>query len=168
MNIQVVLVSSALFWGGAQLGLGQGASSRVIMPPADVPAGETNHNAGLGHGIVLKPTAIAPAGASGTAKLQSGTLSLHLSRLEPGHYRLEALGPDGFRRTLGALTIVNPTAAPDRRATDNTKEASANPDQVRMDTEVQIQLSAPATISRLRRLMVVDRGGNTLLAGDVP
>jgi hypothetical protein len=61
----------------------------------------------------LKPTAIAPAGASGRAQLHQGSISLHVSALGTGVYYLDAVRrSDGIKETLGAITIVDPTSSP--------------------------------------------------------
>src|SRR5579883_1002464 len=55
-------------------------------------------------------------------------------------FKSTAIAPRGAAQKVGALTIVDPTAAPDRQATDNKREASAAPDQVRVDTDLQVRL----------------------------
>jgi len=112
----------------------------------------------------LKPTAVAPMGASGTAVIQARVLSVHLTQLGPGRYQLEAGRHSGGRfERLGAITIVDPTLAPSRQATDNKKEASANPESVSINTDVSITLPAglgPRDISSVRLL---GAGGNAVL-----
>lgn len=115
----------------------------------------------------LKPTGIAPAGTGGSAELKGNTLALHLSHLGQGSYELRGVRrAGGVREQLGTFTIVDPTLSPDHQANDNKKEASAEPDQVRVDTEVQVTLPAGAGLQDIRRIEVLDAGGNTVLAGN--
>ena len=117
--------------------------------------------------FALKATAIAPAEANGRAELKPGGISLHLSHLGPGRYDLEGVRhPDGTHQRLGTITIVDPTLSPDRQANDNKKEASANPDQVRVETDVQIALPEKTSAQEFDQLLLLDSGGNALLASE--
>jgi hypothetical protein len=72
----------------------------------------------------------------------------------------------GGGNVLGTVSIVDPTLSPGRQATDNKKEASAGPDQVRIDTDVQVILPADVGSQDITRLALLDAGGNMVLAGN--
>ena len=111
----------------------------------------------------LKPTAIAPAGASGSAQLKAGAISVHLSALGPGVYELEAMRrSDGLRQTLGAITIVDPTSSPSRQATDNKKEASANPESVQVVTDASLSIPKGLKVQDVSRILLMNRGNAVL------
>jgi hypothetical protein len=117
--------------------------------------------------FLLKPTAIAPAGAAGSAEVKPGGISLHLSQLGPGRYDLEGVTHlDGTNERLGTITIVDPTLSPDRQANDNKKEASANPDQVRVETNVEIAVPEKLSAPGFDQILLLNSGGNALLASD--
>ena len=135
----------------------------LIPPRTEPPLARTNAVLSFN----LKATPIAPAGAAGSGQLKANLLTLHLTRLGPGTYELKAIRrADGTGEKVGTLTIVDPTASPDRDATDNKKEASASPDQVRVDTDAQITLPAEVAKESISRLVLMDRGGNAVLVGD--
>jgi len=135
-----------------------------LIPPRTQPP-LTRTNAVLSFN--MKATAIAPAGAAGSGQLKANLLTLHLTRIGPGSYELEAIRrADGTGEKVGTLTIADPTASPDRNATDNKKEASASPDQVRVDTDAQVTLPEEIAKESISRLMLLDRGGNAVLVGD--
>lgn len=111
----------------------------------------------------LKPTAIAPAGASGTVQLHPGTVSLHVSALGPGVYHLDAVRRFGGKKeALGAITIVDPTSSPSRQATDNKKEASANPESVHVETDASITLPRDLLAQDVSRILLMS-GDNAVL-----
>ena len=115
----------------------------------------------------LKPTAIAPLGAGGMAELNANTLSIHLSHMDPGRFELVGVRRHGdLREHLCTVTIVDPTAAPDRQANDNKKEASAGPDQVRIDTEVRVTMPAGVALQDIKQLLFLNPRGNAVLTGD--
>lgn len=135
-----------------------------LIPPTTEPSSERT-NAVLSFN--LKATAIAPVGAAGSGQLNANLLTLHLTRLGPGSYELEAIRrPDGTGEKVGTLTIADPTASPDRDATDNKKEASASPEQVRVDTDAQVTLPAEVAKESISRLVLLDRAGNAVLVGE--
>lgn len=118
--------------------------------------------------IALKPTAIGPPGAGGVAEIKGRAVSLHIGRLEPGRYQLQLVRrSDGSIKPLGTLTIADPTLGPDRHATDNKKEASANPESVLIETDVQMKLPSPISPHDIARVLVLGPGGNAVLAGAV-
>ena len=136
---------------------------RITPPKAEPASARTNAVISFN----LKATPIAPAGAAGSGQLKANLLTLHLTRLGPGSYELEAIRrADGTGEKVGTLTIVDPTASPDRNATDNKKEASASPDQVRVDTDAQVTLPDEVAKESISRLVLMDRGGNAVLVGD--
>jgi hypothetical protein len=117
--------------------------------------------------FLLKPTAIASAGAAGRAEVKPGGISLHLSQLGPGRYDLVGVTHfDGTHERLGTITIVDPTLSPDRQANDDKKEASANPDQVRVETDVQIAVPEKISAPGFDQILLLNSGGNALLASD--
>lgn len=111
----------------------------------------------------LKPTAIAPAAASGSAQLKAGAISVHLSALGPGVYELVAVRrSDGLRETLGAITILAPTSSPSRQATDNKNEASANPELVQVETDASLTIPKGLEVQGVSRIQLMT-GGNAVL-----
>ncbi|HLH53241.1 MAG TPA: hypothetical protein VKY92_06455 [Verrucomicrobiae bacterium] len=117
--------------------------------------------------FVFKSTAIAPRGAAGSGQLNGNHLSMHLTQLAPGSYQLQLIHRgDGAAQKVGALTIVDPTAAPDRQATDNKREASAAPDQVRVDTDLQVRLPPGMAAENIGKLELLDTSGNAVLVAE--
>lgn len=112
----------------------------------------------------LKPTAIAPAGAAGSAEVKGTVLMLHLSQLDSGKYDVQAVhSADGTIEKLGTITIADPTSSPSRQANDNKKEASANPESTQVVADASITLArqlAPRDITRVR---IAGAGGNAVL-----
>jgi len=114
----------------------------------------------------LKPTAIAPAGAAGSAELKDGVLSLHLSHIGPGRYVVEGLSRPGLVPCqLGVIVIADPTSAPDRMANNNKKEASANPESTHLETDVQITLPPELRSLQIANLRLLGPGSNAVLEG---
>lgn len=112
----------------------------------------------------LKPTAIAPAGCVGSARLEGRVLLVHLSQLAPGRYELQAgLKPEGASVKIGLITIVDPTASPSRQATDNKKEASASPESVSVNTDVSVTLPRDLVAHDIESIRVLGPGGNAVL-----
>src|SRR5438128_431682 len=70
--------------------------------------------------VALKPTSIAPSGASGVAEITAHGLLLHVKRLPPGRYDVQIVRKsNSSSEPVAALTIVDPTLGPSRQATDN-------------------------------------------------
>jgi hypothetical protein len=116
--------------------------------------------------IVLKPTAIGPTGASGLAQIKNHTVLLQVRRLEPGQYVVQlVMRPDDSIKPLGTFTIIDPTLGPSRQATDNTKEASANPESVVIKTDVQLKVPVALKPQDVARVLVLGPGDNAVLAG---
>jgi hypothetical protein len=110
----------------------------------------------------LKPTAVAPAGASGYALLKGPRMSLHLSQLGPGKYEVVAISRAGrVPYPLGVIAIIDPTSSPSRQANDNKKEASAHPESVSIVTDTELIL--PTELPPIAILRVVGQGGNAVL-----
>ena len=150
----------------APLSASNHASGDIVSAPGAQPVDPESVPRTTTISFKLKPTAIAPVGAAGSAQIKSRMLAVHLSGLGPGRYDVDAISrPAETRLRLGTLTIVDPTHSPDRQATDNKKEASADPDQVRVDTDVQIKLTGELTPQSLDRLELRDEGGNSVLTG---
>lgn len=122
--------------------------------------------ADAGFSVILKPTAIGPAGASGIAQINDHAVAVHVSGLGPGRYDLQlSRRRDDVIQPLGSLTIADPTASPSRQASDNKKEASANPESVQLDADVQIKLPSKLKPRDVARVLLVNSGGNAVLAG---
>jgi len=114
----------------------------------------------------LKPTAIAPAGAVGSAELKVGVLSLHLSHVGPGKYVVQGLSrPGHVPCQFGVIVIADPTSAPDRVANNNKKEASANPESTHLEIDVQITLPPELRSLEIANLRLLGPGGNAVLEG---
>jgi hypothetical protein len=113
----------------------------------------------------LKPTAIAPSGAKGSARITPDSITMHLSQLGPGVYEVQvAIGrADGDRKKLGRITIVDPTLSPSRQATDNKKEASANPESVMVETDATLSIPSGVSPNKVARVVVLGLGGNAVL-----
>lgn len=145
-------------------------SSTSVPPPPRVQVVQTATNrpsAQSAISVLLKPTAIGPIGGSGLLQFKDRTALLHVSRLGPGRYELRATRRrDDIPVLLGVLTIVDPTLSPSRQATDNKKEASANPDSVSIETDVQIKLPAGWDAHDLSQVQVLGPGGNAVLSGE--
>lgn len=117
--------------------------------------------------LLLKPTAIGPIGGSGLVQFKGHTAFLHVSRLGSGSYQLQAARRhEDVPVLLGVVTIVDPTLGPSRQATDNKKEASANPDSVTIETDVQLKLPPGLDPRDIARVQVLGPGGNAVLSGE--
>ena len=118
--------------------------------------------------VPLKPTSIAPAGASGVADVTPHGLLLHVKRLPPGRYDVQIVRKSSSNsEVLGTLTIVDPTLGPSRQANDNKKEASAKPESVRIDTDIQMSVTSELYPQDIARILVVGSDGNAVLVGDL-
>jgi hypothetical protein len=126
------------------------------------PAAVTNSADNRTSSFELKPTAIAPAGAVGSAQIKQGSVSVHLSALGPGVYRLDVVCSDGLRKRLGTITIIDPTSSPSREATDNKKQASANPTSVRVETDASLTIPRALEAQDVRRILLMDRDNAVL------
>jgi hypothetical protein len=122
-----------------------------------------------GSDVPLKPTAAAPAKASGVAAFQQGgagaTLVATLRGLGPGSYTLDVIRKsDGSIVTLGTIVVTDPTAGPDREANDDVKEpGSEQSEDLKVQTSVGLPPGlAPANIAQIR---VKSAGGAVLLSG---
>jgi hypothetical protein len=83
--------------------------------------------------------------------------------LGPGVYELKAVRrSDGQRETLGAITIVDPTSSPSRQATDNKKEASANPESVQVETDARLTVPKDLEVQDVGRILLMNRGNAVL------
>lgn len=162
------------------LGLSQpGWSAQTIYPiveshPTAAPRVQSNTSdtnvvpAVTNISVVLKPTAIGPTAASGLAQIKDHTVLLHVQRLEPGSYAVQLImRPDDRIKALGILTIVDPTLGPSRQASDNKKEASANPESVLVETDVQMKVPFVLKPQEVARVVVLGPGANAVLEGDV-
>lgn len=117
--------------------------------------------------VNLKPTAIAPLRASGFAELRDHSVRLRLSHLQPGIYQVVIdRRADGLVEPLGTVTIVDPTLGPDRQANEDTKEASANPESVLIETDTQIKLPLTLAVTNIAAVQLLS-GGNAVLRGAV-
>lgn len=144
-------------------------SNTPVVRPAATSAQIVQTNQSVteqGVSVELKPTAIAPHGARGLAQISGRTVSLHVSRLDPGKYDLKLIRrTDEAMEPLGSLTIVDPTLGPSRQANDNKKEASANPESVRIDADVQMKLASEFKPNDWARIVLRGPGGNAVLVG---
>ena len=160
----LVWSSNSLLAEGAARRSGGTASSTVQTPALE--ATSTNRPAVLS--FKLKPTAIAPANAEGTAEVNLGALSLHLSALGQGRYVVRAIRKsDGGAEKIGAVTIIDATLTPSVQATDNKKEASANPEAVSIETDTSLTLPLDLSEHDIARVQVLGRGGNALLDSEL-
>jgi len=148
-------------------------STRNLQPidgqqSAATPDGLTEINKPIS--FQLKPTAIAPSGAAGSVELKSPTtLAVHLSQLGPGKYKIQAIRrSDGKTEWLGTITIVDPTLSPSRQATDNKKEASANPELTRVETDAAITLHRKLVAKDIGRIQLLGPGDNAVLDSLAP
>jgi hypothetical protein len=118
--------------------------------------------------VPLKPTSIAPSGASGVAEITHHGLLVHVKRLPPGRYDVQIVRKSiSNPEVVGTLTIVDPTLGPSRQANDNKKEASAKPESVRIDTDIQMRVTSEVYPQDTARILVVGSDGNALLMGEV-
>ncbi len=121
-----------------------------------------------GASVELKPSAIAPKGAAGVVTIKGRSLLLHVSGLGPGRYDLQVIRrPAEMIEPLGSLTIIDPTLGPSRQATDNKKEASANPESVLIQTDVEMKVPSELKRPDIVRIVLLGPGGNAVLSGDV-
>ena len=148
-------------------------SATNAIPPQVVPLQLENTNlvqvkATTSASVPLKPTSIAPAGASGVAAVTPHGLRLHVNRLGAGHYDVQIVRRSSSNsEPVGSLTIVDPTLGPSRQANDNKKEASAKPESVRIDTDIQMSVTSVLYPQDIARVLVVGSDGNAVLVGDV-
>jgi hypothetical protein len=170
-KLLTVAASWAVVFGGTAglgLALGQDASANLspAAQPVSVPQAKETTERGTNAPVSfhLKPTPIAPAGAGGSAEIKGNSLEVHLSQIGPGKYDVRAVGQsDGASRLLGTITIVDPTVSPSRQATDNKKEASANPESVIVETDASISLPGGLARPGLAEVQVLGAGGNVVL-----
>ena len=158
----------AVFAANAQEGSGQAIDSRAGSGTASEGngAGAFSNKQPASITFVLKPPAIAPEGASGSAELKGGKLSFHLSHLEPGKYETVVVSrSEGVPYRLGVIEIVDPTSSPDRQANDNKKEASAHPESVHIEADVQMVLPSELSSLQIDRLRLLGPGGNAVMEG---
>jgi hypothetical protein len=139
---------------------------RPLLTPLPTDAKSTNQVAAPVLSFKLKPTAIAPAAASGAAEAKSGMLFIHLTHLAPGRYQVKAERPDGAFKHLGSISITDPTLAPDHETNNNKKEASAGPQADSLETEVQVKLPPDVTARDIARILLTGPGGNAFLSSD--
>ena len=144
-----------------------GATERVEAATTTTgQATPVKYTADFSSSFQLKPTAIAPAGASGSVQIKGGTISVHLSALNPGAYRLVGVRADGVRKSFGVITIADPTSSPSRQSTDNKKEASANPESVQVETDATITLPGDLIVAEVSQVMLFS-GDNAVLESRV-
>jgi hypothetical protein len=75
---------------------------------------------------------------------------------------LDVVCSDGLRKKLGTITIIDPTSSPSREATDNKKEASANPTSVRVETDASLTIPRALEAQDVRRILLMDRDNAVL------
>ena len=168
-SVAIALLLFTLYPATGQLSSGAQepplAASNTTVAVSSAAEGRTNNAASTAVvSFVLKPTAIAPSGSSGTAQITTGVLALHLSQLGPGKYTLQAVRrSNGAVEPLGAITIVDPTLSPSRQASDNKKEASANPEAVLVQTDASVSLPKGLLPQEIERVRVLGTGENAVL-----
>lgn len=170
MNTRFFTAMLSLLAAGATTLLAQGAvrstAADNAAPSQSAEAGSTNQGPALA--FQLKPTAIAPAGAKGTVEVKLGAISIHLSALGQGRYVVRAIRKsDGGAEKIGDINIIDPTLSPSAQANDNKKEASANPDDVSIETDSTMTLPSDLAYHDIARVQVLARGGNAVLDSEV-
>jgi hypothetical protein len=167
-RVLAVFSAVAVFAANAQEESGQATDSRAASgaPSAGKGAGTLSNTQPVAISFVLKPTAIAPEGASGSAELKGGELSFHLSHLEPGKYETVVVSRSGgVPYRAGVIEIIDPTSSPDRQANDNKKEASAHPESAHMVIDGEMVLPSELSSLQIDRVRVLGPGGNAVLEG---
>src|SRR5438045_5836755 len=103
-RVLAVFSAVAVFAANAQEESGKATDSRAASgaPSAGRGAGTLSNTQPAAISFVLKPTAVAPEGAAGSAELKGGKLSFHLSHLGPGKYETVLISrPGGVPYRLG-------------------------------------------------------------------
>ncbi len=126
--------------------------------------------------VLMQPTAAAPYHAVGSARFEGGTgrpenpgsLVIEAQRLDPGYYIIGvAVEPNGKRLALGPVTLLDPTAAPDRDTHENTMQTSNAHQSTSLALTTRVQLPPGLSLEDISKVMVSDRFGNDVLVGTV-
>jgi hypothetical protein len=126
--------------------------------------------------ILLQPTAVAQYQAAGSARFEGGTdhpenpgaLVIEAQRLDPGYYLIGvAVEPNGERLALGPVTLLDPTAAPDRETHENTMQTSNAHQSTFLALTTRVQLPPGLSPEDISKIMVSDPFGNDVLVGTV-
>ncbi len=126
--------------------------------------------------ISLARAATAPPSASGAAQFlgfdktsgRPSLLSLKLQGLEPGLYRVALVGPAGDRlRGLGAVSLTDPTAAPDRTTSENFNQRTSSYQATSLEMRTQLPLPAEVDLAQVAKVIITDSLGNTVLTGKI-
>jgi len=165
-KVLAVFSAVAVFAANAQEESGQVTDSRAApgAPSAGKGTGALSNTQPVATSFVLKPTAIAPEGASGSAELKGGKLSFHLSHLEPGKYETVVVSRSrGVPYHLGVIEIIDPTSSPDLQANDNKKEASAHPESAYIVIDAEMVLPSELSSLQISQVRLLGPGGNAVL-----
>ena len=169
MTVLAVFSAVAVFAAEAQQGSSQAIDARTAAGAARAghAVDASSNKQPVSISFLLKPTAIAPEGASGSAELKGGKLSFHLSHLGPGKYETVVFSRSGgVPYRLGVIDIIDPTGSPDRQANDNKKEASAHPESVHIEADVEMVLPSELSSLQIGRLRLLEPGGNAVMEGE--
>jgi hypothetical protein len=96
-------------------------------------------------------------------------LSLQAQGISAGDYSITALWrSNGERLAIGSISVVDPTAAPDRQANENDRRTSNAHQSTSLVVQSQIPLPTRVNPADISQIAVKDLAGNDLLVGTVP
>ena len=119
----------------------------------------------------LKPTAAAPADATGQARLDTSKrqLTVTTTRLPPGTYSLRVVRKsDGTSWVLGLIAAPNPDRQPDQVAEDNQRRESTTHATSVLQIRTVMDLPPLLSPTDIAQVSVADHGGTILLKSAMP
>ncbi len=125
----------------------------------------------VGSGIPLTGTPNAPPGATGTADISPGTISLELEGLTPRIYQVQAvLKSSRGIVTLAWVEVVDPDWQPSAEAGDSgiVNQRSSAHQAVVLKTQAQLSLPPGFPVADIESIAVADTAGCQWLVGQVP
>ncbi len=137
---------------------------------------ESTNRLWAGGTIVLTPSPLAPFGAQGSVTLKTHdgpdreilALALQTSGLVPGNYLVTlVLQPEAPPIALGSFSVIDPTAAPDRNTSENTKRDSTTYQSDSLVTRTDFQLKEPLRVPGAFELDLCDQFGHRLLTAKI-
>jgi hypothetical protein len=113
----------------------------------------------------MSVTPAARTGASGSLSIEGSTITLEIEGLGPGNFQVAAVNGDGDWVNLGIISIVDPSEEPQRETGDSRNAKSVTHERDFLSCRVQLQLPGGFNPAELQQVLLLDLGGNVLLAG---